>query len=174
MKTTLFLALVLALSSCHTEIGEQVVVAKQFIHNRVKVRYYVSIECPNGSASDSINGWINNVVNDHLRWVYDADSAACLQYKSKDFASQYRAYVYLTAQQYDKDLRKSGNNVGRGEALQNDTLRIYKTSESMQCITYTAEEYFCWGTTHPTRYKIRTVFDKDTGKCLVQEIVEME
>lgn len=160
------------LSSCFSDTGEQVVVSESFTHNRVTAQYYVSIEKHDGDGCvrDSIDKWFNYMVNDHLRWVYDADSATYLRYDSKDFASQYRKYAEHTARQYDKDLSTCGNKVGRGEASQRDTLKIYKTCETANSVSYTAEEYFCWGYTHPTRYKLNAEFDKETGKLLKNEL----
>ena len=40
-------------------------------------------------------------------------------------------------------------------------------------ISYSVEEYFCWGYTHPTRYKINAVFDKETGKRITNELLEI-
>ena len=113
------------------------------------------------------------MVNDHLRWVYYADSKTPLRYDSKDFATQYRKYAYRSAIQYDKDLSSCGNDVRKGEASQRDSLKIYKTCETFHCISYSVEEYFCWGYTHPTRYKINVVFDKETGNLLENELLEI-
>ena len=113
------------------------------------------------------------MVNDHLSWAYYADSTTPLRYDSKDFATQYRKYAYRSAIQYDKDLSSCGNDVRKGEASQRDSLKIYKTCETFHSISYSVEEYFCWGYTHPTRYKINVVFDKETGKRLKNELLEI-
>ena len=82
-------------------------------------------------------------------------------------------YAYRSAIQYDKDLSSCGNDVRKGEASQRDSLKIYKTCETFHSISYSVEEYFCWGYTHPTRYKINAVFDKETGKRLKNELLEI-
>lgn len=175
MKLSLALVFSLILASCNNENEGQVVLPGNFIYNRVNVCYFVSIERDKGNnpVRDSVDHWINSVVNDHLRWVYYADSTTCLKYDSKDFASEYRKYAYKAAQKYDKDLSACGNDIGKGEAIQNDSLKIYKTHETDNRISYTAEEYFCWGNTHPTRYKLHVVFDKGTGKLIKNELYEI-
>ena len=174
IKALLQIVLLLILPSCSTDTRELVVTGR-FICNRVNAHYYVSIEKHNGNGCvrDSIDKWLGFVVNDHLRWAYYADSTTPLRYDSKDFATQYRKYAYRSAIQYDKDLSSCGNDVRKGEASQRDSLKIYKTCETFHCISYSVEEYFCWGYTHPTRYKINAVFDKETGKRLKNELLEI-
>lgn len=174
IKALLLIVLLLILPSCSTDTRELVVTGR-FIYNRVNAHYYVSIEKHNGNGCvhDSIDKWLGFVVNDHLRWVYYADSTTPLRYDSKDFATQYRKYAYRSAIQYDKDLSSCGNDVRKGEASQRDSLKIYKTCETFHSISYSVEEYFCWGYTHPTRYKINVVFDKGTGKLLENELLEI-
>lgn len=175
IKASLLIVPLLMLFSCKTETGEKVVASERFIYNKVDAHYYICIERHKGNelVADSIDKWIDHVVNDHLSWVYRADSTTHLQYNSKDFASRYRKFAYRAAQQYDKDLSICGNDVGEGEALQSDSLTIYKTSETDKQVSYTVEEYFCWGDTHPTRYKINVVFDRETGKRLKNELLEI-
>lgn len=174
IKASLLIVFLLVVSSCYSDTREEVV-SGVFIYNRVNAHYYVNIEKHNGNGCvhDSIDKWLDHVVNDHLQWVYYADSTTCLRYNSKDFATQYREYAYQSAIQYDKDLSTCGNDVGKGEVSQSDSLKIYKTHETINTVSYTAEEYFSWGNTHPTRYKINVVFEKETGKRLNNELLEI-
>ena len=91
IKASLLIVFLLILFSCSTDARE-LVVKERFIYNRVIAHYYVSIEKYNGNGCvrDSINKWLDLVVNDHLRWAYYADSTTPLRYDSKDFATQYR------------------------------------------------------------------------------------
>lgn len=175
IKLPLLIVLLLILSSCYPDTGEELVVSGSFICNRVNAHYYVSIEKYNGNGCirDSIDKWLDHVVNDHLRWVYNTDSTTHLQHESKDFKTLYHEYAYRSAIQYDKDLSTSGSDVGKGEASQRDSLKIYKTHETINSVSYCADEYFCWGYTHPTRYKLNVVFDKETGKLIRNELLEI-
>ena len=91
IKALLHIVLLLILPSCSSGTRE-LVVKGRFIYNRVNAQYYVCIEKHNGNGCvhDSIDKWLGFVVNDHLRWVYYADSTTPLRYDSKDFATQYR------------------------------------------------------------------------------------
>lgn len=170
-----FAMFLLTLSACKTDTGGLVVVSERFICNRVNAHCYISIEKydSSGCMRDSIDEWFNHIVNDHLCWVYNAEPTTGLRYDSKDFASQYRKYAYRSAIQYDKDLSAGANDVGEGEASQRDSLKIYKTCETFHSISYSVEEYFCWGHTHPTRYKINVVFDNETGRLIKNEFLEI-
>ena len=98
IKALLQIVVLLILPSCSTDTRELVVTGR-FIFNRVNAHYYVSIEKHNGNGCvhDSIDKWLDLVVNDHLRWAYYADSATSLRYDSKDFVTQYRKYAYRSA-----------------------------------------------------------------------------
>ena len=93
IKASLLIVFLLILFSCSTDARE-LVVKERFIYNRVIAHYYVSIEKYNGNGCvrDSIDKWLDLVVNDHLRWAYYADSTTPLRYDSKDFATQYRKW----------------------------------------------------------------------------------
>ena len=96
IKASLLIVFLLLLSSCFSDKRE-LLVSGRLIINRVKALNYVSVEKHNGygCVHDSIDKWLDLVVNDHLRWAYYADSTTPLRYDSKDFATQYRKYAYM-------------------------------------------------------------------------------
>lgn len=164
MRTILIMMTLLLQSVSSHGTGRTVAASGDFTTGRVKAHYHVSIERPEGRAAKAVDRWINRVLREHIEWVYETAPADGLQYRSRDFARQYRAYARQAAMEYDKDLSDSRHSTGHGKMPQTDTLTIRKTAETPGSVTYTAQEYFCRGTTHPTRYKLTATFRAKSEK----------